>query len=90
MEKLVKVKVSGLVQGVFFRHSAKMKADELGLKGFARNEDGGSVYIEAAGEEADLNEFLDWCRQGPPSAKVDNVEYSFSAEISDFSGFDIK
>lgn len=61
------------MQGVFFRVSAKRKADELGLTGYVRNEADGSVYIEAEGPEADLNLFRDWCHRGPSGAKVDRV-----------------
>lgn len=72
--KLLKVKVFGTVQGVFFRHSARIKFEELGIKGFARNESDGSVYLEAEGEKEALDKFLEWCKRGPPSARVERVE----------------
>ena len=74
MIKRLIIKVFGRVQGVFFRYSAQEKIQELKIKGFARNEQNGSVYIEAAGEEEKLEEFVQWCRNGPPFAKVDRVE----------------
>lgn len=68
--KHLDIKIYGQVQGVFFRYSAKEKADELKISGFARNEPDSAVYIEAEGEESRLNKFLEWCRQGPETAKI--------------------
>ncbi len=70
--KHVNIRVSGKVQGVFFRASTKEQADQLGVKGFARNEPNGDVYIEAEGEEDKLNLFLEWCARGPSKARVEN------------------
>jgi acylphosphatase len=52
MKKHFNIRISGRVQGVFFRASTKAKAEELGISGFVQNEPDGSVYIEAEGEEA--------------------------------------
>ncbi|HEY4497069.1 MAG TPA: acylphosphatase, partial [Candidatus Paceibacterota bacterium] len=68
------LKIYGNVQGVFFRQSAKIKADELGIKGFVKNEPDGSVYIEADGDGEAVERFIDWCRLGPDSANVDKIE----------------
>lgn len=87
MRKLLKIKVSGRVQGVFFRYSAKVKADELGIVGFARNEADGSVYIEAEGEEKVLEQFLEWCKEGSEFAAVENVEYASTPELKHFDSF---
>src|SRR5258706_2006965 len=70
MNKHISINVTGKVQGVFFRASAREKAEELGVKGFVRNEPDGSVYIEAEAEEIILEQFLDWCREGPPRARI--------------------
>ena len=74
MEKHLNIKISGLVQGVFFRVSVKEEAEKLGIKVSARNETDGSVCIEAEGEEESLEKFVKWCHVGPPLAKVDKVE----------------
>jgi len=79
--KHLEIKIFGRVQGVFFRHSAKQKAEELNIKGFAKNEPDGTVYIEAEGEEENLKQFLDWCYQGSPFALVEKVEFQFKADI---------
>ena len=84
------IKVYGRVQGVFFRHSAKQKAKELGIYGFARNEPGEAVYIEAEGQEDSLKQFLDWCRQGPPSAFVEKIDFEFKTEMKNFSEFAVQ
>jgi acylphosphatase len=70
----VNVRVTGRVQGVFFRATTKGIAESLGLTGFVRNEADGSVYIEAEGEAGSVEKFLAWCRMGPPQAAVSTVE----------------
>lgn len=67
------IRVSGRVQGVFFRQSAKRKAEELGMVGFARNEPDGTVTIEAEGDPAALDALIAWCHEGPTYAKVERV-----------------
>lgn len=90
MRKQLRVKIFGAVQGVFFRHSARIKFEELNLKGFARNENDGSVYLEAEGEEGALNKLLEWCKKGPPLARVERVEFSWAEPTGKFSEFEIK
>lgn len=70
----VNIKVYGRVQGVFFRTLAKDLADSLGITGSARNNLDGTVYIETEGEEEKLAEFVKWCHEGPPLAKIEKVE----------------
>lgn len=69
MRRIV-IRVSGKVQGVFFRASAKAKADQLGIDGFVRNEIDGGVYLEAEGNDQPLIEFEAWCKKGPSQARV--------------------
>ena len=88
--KRLQIKIHGQVQGVFFRDSAKKEADELGLFGFARNEPDGTVYIEAEGDKEALGKFLEWCKKGTMSAKVEKVDFEFGDEIGDFNNFEIK
>jgi len=87
MRRHLNIKIHGRVQGVFFRHSAKQKAKELGIKGFAQNEPDDTVYIEAEGEEINLKQFLDWCRRGPTFARVEKVESEFKSELQNFNEF---
>jgi acylphosphatase len=89
MVRHVDIHVSGRVQGVFFRATAKEVASSLGLCGFVRNEQDGSVYIEAEGEIEKLDSFLDWCRKGPPRAAVSNVDIT-DGEMRGFKEFAIR
>jgi len=72
--KHLNIRVYGEVQGVFFRDSVRRKAEELGIKGFARNEPDESVYIEAEGLQEVLEKLVNWCWEGPESARVAKVE----------------
>jgi acylphosphatase len=69
----VRFLVSGRVQGVFFRASARSEAERLGLAGRANNLDDGRVEVVASGADAALDAFEKWLRRGPPSARVDRV-----------------
>ena len=65
--------ISGRVQGVFYRREARREALKLGLSGFVRNENDGSVYAEAEGNDSAVGAFIRWCRRGPEHAGVENV-----------------
>ena len=66
--------VQGRVQGVFFRASTQKVAQGLGLAGWVKNCHDGSVEIHAEGEPGKLDEFVEWCRQGPELASVSNID----------------
>jgi acylphosphatase len=83
------IRVSGRVQGVFYRASTVEKARQLGLRGFVRNEPDGSVYIEAEGEPDVLAKFVDWTKTGPPRARVDSCEV-FEGSVKGFKAFEIQ
>lgn len=74
MLKTLSIIVTGKVQGVWYRQSAKEKATELGVTGNVRNQPDVSVAIIATGLAKQLDQFIEWCRQGPPRALVTNVE----------------
>ena len=65
--------VSGKVQGVFFRASARDQAQRLDLSGHARNLDDGSVEVIACGDAANIHALERWLQTGPVSARVDRV-----------------
>lgn len=67
--------VSGRVQGVFFRASARDMARALELRGWVRNRDDGCVEGIACGHAAALHEFHDWLGQGPTAAQVERVVF---------------
>jgi acylphosphatase len=65
--------VEGRVQGVFYRASAQREGVRLGLSGWVKNLPDGRVEILVEGEEKAVEEFLSWCRKGPPLAKVTRI-----------------
>lgn len=86
--RTLKLLISGRVQGVFFRASTQKLALQLGVTGIVRNLDDGRVEVIAQAEEEVLQALIDWCRQGPPSAKVERVELielNFGENFDDFN-----
>lgn len=88
--KQVTITVRGRVQGVFYRHSARIKAADLGITGWIRNEPDGSVSILAEGEPATLEEFVSWCREGPPLAAVEAVEFAWAEATGGWRDFEMQ
>lgn len=74
--------VSGRVQGVFFRASARQQALRLGLRGYARNLSDGRVEVVACGTAEAVSELEQWLWQGPPAAQVDEVVRSEHADVT--------
>ena len=74
MEKAVSITVSGRVQQVGYRHYTRLAAQDYDIKGKIENKADDSVYIEAQGEEKNLQEFIDFCKKGPVWARVDNID----------------
>ncbi len=70
----VELIIKGKVQGVGFRYFAKKKADELGITGWIKNEQDGTVKAVICGNEPQISAFVDWCRKGPAHALVTQVE----------------
>lgn len=66
--------VTGKVQGVYFRKYTQWKAEELQLNGLVRNEPDGSVYIEAEGDQENVDALVKWCHLGSPLSKVESVQ----------------
>lgn len=88
MKQHINIKIYGLVQGVFFRATAKEQADKLGITGFVENKPNSSVYIEAEGEENNLNKFVKWCNKGPSMARVEKVIVT-EDKLKNFSNFEV-
>jgi len=83
------VVVHGRVQGVAFRWNATAQADRLGVTGWVRNEPDGSVAGHFEGEREAVEAMVDWCRQGPPGARVRNVAVRDGADTG-AGDFDIR
>ena len=86
--KHLDITIKGLVQGVYFRASAKAVADQLGIRGTVKNQPDGSVFIEAEGEPSLLDMFLDFCKEGPEDARVDSVETN-EGELKNYRNFEV-
>lgn len=87
--KRLRIHVSGKVQGVFYRASTQAKAKELGLNGWVKNEEDGSVLIEAEGEEQKLDKLVEWCHQGPGAAQVEGVNTE-EVQPEGINGFEMR
>jgi acylphosphatase len=79
--------ISGRVQGVNFRYYTHRKAQELGLTGWVRNLWDSRVEAVFEGEEQAVRRAVDWCRVGPPSAWVEDVEVTYEPPTGEFGGF---
>lgn len=88
-KKAVTINVYGKVQGVGFRFYTHRKALELDIKGYVQNQPDGSVYIEAEGEEENVDLFLIWCNDGPAWARVSQLKHQQVPEIG-YGDFQIK
>ena len=79
--------VYGQVQGVYFRAATQEQARFLGVAGWVRNRRDGTVELVAEGERVVLQQLVDWCHQGPPTAQVTWVETYWEAHEGDLEGF---
>ncbi len=70
----MRCKISGRVQGVFFRASTQREARSLELTGYAKNLSDGSVEVLACGKASAVEQLREWLRVGPPAARVTRVD----------------
>lgn len=91
MEKKVRahVIISGRVQGVFFRLETRYAADRYGVFGWVRNKRDRTVEAVFEGDEKNVLSILEWCKQGPPVAKVKNVDVKWEDYRGEFKSFEI-
>jgi acylphosphatase len=87
--RTVRVRIEGRVQGVGFRYWVERVAIELDLSGWVRNRRDGSVEAVLSGPADVIDEMLERCRQGPPSARVDFVKVLDEADAPP-DGFEVK
>jgi acylphosphatase len=84
------VRISGRVQGVCFRHFTQQIAKKHGVGGWCRNRPEGSVEAVFEGEETAVRAVVDWCRQGPDLARVDEVQIAWNEASDEFRHFEIR
>ncbi|HTQ66420.1 MAG TPA: acylphosphatase [Puia sp.] len=84
----VHLTISGKVQGVFFRASARDMALTLEIRGWVKNTSEGNVEILANGNDISIRQFIAWCRKGPANAMVAHVAIT-EVEEKEFENFSI-
>lgn len=89
MQQTISIIVSGKVQGVYYRQSTSEKARELGLTGYVQNRGDHTVFILATGSTDQLEALLNWCRVGPPRARVESVESTLQP-LQSFDDFRVR
>jgi acylphosphatase len=82
--------ISGRVQGVFFRSEAKREADRRNLKGWIRNLPKGDVEAVLEGEEENVEALIEFCKHGPPHAKVTSVHVDWESPRDEFGEFEMR
>lgn len=90
MNKRLTAMVRGLVQGVGFRWFVQRIACSSGLTGYVSNKPAGGVEVVAEGDEQALNRLVEALRQGPPAARVENVNVIWSDAQNRYPGFTIE
>ena len=89
MKESVRLLISGIVQGVFYRKTAHEKAESLGITGYIRNNPDGEVEIYAEGEKEALVELIAWCQKGPPHARVREVVVDWQGSADRYRTFQV-
>lgn len=90
MKKRARLFISGRVQGVFYRANTQERARQLGLTGWVRNLPDGRVEAVVEGEEERIQELINWCHEGPPGARVEEVEVHWEDYRGEFEDFQIR
>lgn len=88
--KRVHLIVRGRVTGVYFRASAQREARRLGITGWVKNRNDGSIEIMAEGEEDSVKEIVGWAHHGPSAARVDSVDVRWRSYMGEFADFRIE
>jgi len=81
--------IRGDVQGVGFRYFVLRKAQQLGLRGWVRNNDDGTVELVAEGARQDLEQLKRAVGEGPRMARVDRVDTRWQNATGNLDGFDL-
>jgi len=90
MIRQARLKVFGIVQGVFFRHFISQHARNLNLVGFAENLNDGTVKVVVEGEEEDIQRLIEIAMEGPRGAHIQDIKVEWFAASGQFSGFEIR
>ncbi|MDP2628477.1 MAG: acylphosphatase [Nanoarchaeota archaeon] len=74
MKKTVRLYITGVVQGIFFRMFVKENAEKYNVKGFVRNLDNGKIEAFLEGDTNDVEKMIELCKKGPKHSQIKNVE----------------
>jgi acylphosphatase len=85
----VRAIISGRVQGVFFRMETRKAAQRIGVSGWVKNKEDGTVEALFEGEKERVDSVLKWCRKGPPLSEVEKVSLSREEFTGNYNSFDI-
>ncbi|MDP1695996.1 MAG: polyprenyl diphosphate synthase [archaeon] len=85
----VLIEVYGRVQGINFRNNMKIFADELGVKGYVRNREDGSVVVVAQGDKKKLQSLVSWIESNPGFSKIDGLSFRWKEHSINYNEFSI-
>ncbi len=88
-QKRVQLIVRGRVTGVYFRAASQREAKRLGITGWVKNRNDGSVEVMAEGDEDTIKEIIAWAHHGPSAARVDGVDIRWRGYTGEFADFRI-
>ena len=88
--RVLKAKVSGKVQGVWFRKYALDSARDIGVVGMVKNLLDGTVLVNVSGDDENLRKFKELLENGSPNSRVDKIEYSWEDSSVEYSTFEIE
>lgn len=88
--KRVRLHITGKVQGVWFRESLRQEAESRAIVGWVQNLEDGRVEALIEGREDHVDELIAWARQGPPNARVDDVELAKDDGTFPFTEFTVR
>ncbi len=84
-----RVIIRGIVQGVYFRVNTRKTARKHCVYGWVRNNKDGSVEAVFEGRRENVEAAVDWCKTGPPGARIDEIELTWTERIENFKSFHV-
>jgi acylphosphatase len=81
--------ISGKVQGVYFRHNTQIVASRHNVTGWVRNLQDGQLEVVLEGDGIDVGHVIEWCKIGPPEAKVEHVNVQYKNYTGEFKEFKV-
>ena len=88
MKKSIRLYISGIVQGIFFRNFVKENAERYNVKGFVRNLEDSRVEVFLEGNFDDVNKMIEVCKTGPKHSQIKSVEEK-EERFQDFKTFKV-